>query len=368
MAAAVSTEITWRERPVRDYVLSGQLGSGSHAVVWSGTHSASGKHFAVKEMSLFSRTAAKRAAREIQLLRHFRGHDNIVVMQEAFTCDRRDGFDTVYIVLEVMETDLEQQIRSGPISYEHRQLFIYQLLRGLKAIHSAGVIHRDIKPQNVLINANGELRICDFGTGRGEDDSMSLSKTLLDEVVTLYYRPPEGVLDPGSYSTSVDMWGVGCILAEMITQIPLFPGRNDNDLLQKIVRVIGLPPTYLLSSYPDGEALSALTEFVEKASRLSITNLMVLFGPCPADERELLQKLLNFDPSERISAESALSEEYVKEWSDPEEEPNASLFEESETDRQFSMHEWRDLLWTELTPTAAILPRSPAPIFHSINI
>ena len=118
------------------------------------------------------------------------------------------------------------------------QLFLFQLLRGLSYCHKRRVLHRDLKPQNLLINEKGELKLADFGLARAKSVP---TKTYSNEVVTLWYRPPDVLLGSTEYTTSIDMWGVGCIFFEMAAGRPLFPGSTVDDELQLIFRTLGLP-------------------------------------------------------------------------------------------------------------------------------
>merc|ERR1712157_724 len=131
-------------------------------------------------------------------------------------------------------------LRTQPISNEHICYFLYQILRGLKYIHSANVIHRDLKPSNLLLNTNCDLKIIDFGLARVADVGNDV-QVYTEYVATRWYRAPEVMLNSRSYSVSMDMWSVGCILAEMIQNRPLFPGRHYLDQLDLILAVIGTP-------------------------------------------------------------------------------------------------------------------------------
>ena len=142
-----------------------------------------------------------------------------------------------YAVFEVMETDLASIIKSPqPLGEEHVQFFMYQILRGIKYIHSRHIIHRDLKPRNLLVNSNCDLKICDFGLARmiqgGDGDTRGVNMT--DYVATRWYRSPEILLSWSQYTMALDMWSVGCILAELLTRSPLLPG-NDSQVRVVIV-------------------------------------------------------------------------------------------------------------------------------------
>ena len=121
---------------------------------------------------------------------------------------------------ELLGTDLHRLLTSRPLDDQFIQYFVYQMLRGLKYVHSAGVIHRDLKPSNILVNENCDLKICDFGLARIQDAQMT------GYVSTRYYRAPEIMLTWQQYDHAVDIWSVGCILAEMILGKPIFPGKD----------------------------------------------------------------------------------------------------------------------------------------------
>ena len=144
----------------------------------------------------------------------------------------------IFIITDLMDTDLYRIIRSPqPLSDDHVRYFTYQVLRGLKFLHSANVMHRDLKPNNLLVNENCDLKICDLGLARlSADLEQSLDQTVY--VVTRWYRAPELLLGKKDYDKSIDMWAVGCILAELLTRKdgtrkPLFPGNDYKDMLKK---------------------------------------------------------------------------------------------------------------------------------------
>ncbi|CAI0414649.1 unnamed protein product [Linum tenue] len=169
-----------------------------------------------------NRIDAKRTLREIKLLRHM-DHDNVIAIRDIIRPPKKEAFNDVYIVYELMDTDLHQIIRSGQaLTDDHCQYFLYQLLRGLRYVHSANVLHRDLKPSNLLLNANCDLKIGDFGLAR----TTSETDFMTEYVVTRWYRAPELLLNCSEYTAAIDIWSVGCILGEIMTQEPLFPGKD----------------------------------------------------------------------------------------------------------------------------------------------
>lgn len=136
-----------------------------------------------------------------------------------------------------METDMHRVIRTQDLSDDHCQYFIYQTLRALKAMHSANVLHRDLKPSNLLLNANCDLKVCDFGLARSAASTDDNSGFMTEYVATRWYRAPEIMLTFKEYTKAIDVWSVGCILAEMLSGKPLFPGKDC---------MLALSPRYLL--------------------------------------------------------------------------------------------------------------------------
>ena len=137
----------------------------------------------------------------------------------------KEQFEDIYVVSELMETDLASIIKSSqPLTDDHCQFFLYQILRRLKYVHSAQVIHRDLKPRNLLVNANCDLKICDFGLARVKQFHRRFPMN--EYVCTRWYRTPEVLCSWNDYIMAIDVWSLGCVFAEMISQKPLFPGHN----------------------------------------------------------------------------------------------------------------------------------------------
>ncbi len=158
-------------------------------------------------------------------------HDNVLGLSTILKPKSRKEFKEIYVVSELMETDLAQVIKSSQgISDDHIQFFVYQVLRGLKYIHSAGILHRDLKPRNLLVNSNCDLRICDFGLARADIPYFQTQSVVMtDYIATRWYRAPEVILSWKRYSTAVDMWSVGCILGELINRRPVLPGTSEEE-------------------------------------------------------------------------------------------------------------------------------------------
>jgi serine/threonine protein kinase len=219
-----------------------------------------------------------------------------------------------------MDTDLHQIITSPqPLTDDHCQYFLYQILRALKYIHSAHVLHRDLNPSNLLLNGNCDLKVCDFGLARVAHPEENHAGFMTEYVATRWYRAPEIMLSWKEYTKAIDVWSVGCIFAELLGRRPLFPGKDYIHQLNLITDVIGTP---------DEEDIDCIES--EKARRY-IRSLP--FKPPIPPERifpnanpeaiDLLQRMLVFHPGKRVTVEDALAHPYLASLHDPSDEPLA---------------------------------------------
>ncbi|XP_048494066.1 mitogen-activated protein kinase homolog MMK2 isoform X2 [Beta vulgaris subsp. vulgaris] len=216
------------------------VGRGAYGIVCAAVNSETREEVAIKKVSnaFHNRIDAKRILREIKLLRHM-NHDNVIVLRDIIRPPQKEKFNDVYMVHELMDTDLHQIISSSnQLTDDHCRYFLYQILRGLKYIHSANVLHRDLKPSNLLLNANCDLKIGDFGLAR----TTSETDFMTEYVVTRWYRAPELLLNCSEYTAAIDIWSVGCILGEIITRKPLFPGKDYVHQLKLITEVHLMTP------------------------------------------------------------------------------------------------------------------------------
>uniref|UniRef100_A0A8C6TJW6 Mitogen-activated protein kinase n=1 Tax=Neogobius melanostomus TaxID=47308 RepID=A0A8C6TJW6_9GOBI len=251
------------------------IGEGAYGMVCSAMDNMTSQRVAIKKISPFEhQTYCQRTLREIKILLRFH-HENIIGINDILRARHIDNMRDVYIVQTLMETDLYKLLKSQRLSNDHVCYFLYQILRGLKYIHSANVLHRDLKPSNLLINTTCDLKICDFGLARIADPEHDHTGFLTEYVATRWYRAPEIMLNSKGYSKSIDIWSVGCILAEMLSNKPIFPGKHYLDQLNHILAL------------------------------------------------DLLGRMLTFNPNKRITVEDALAHPYLEQYYDPTDEPVA---------------------------------------------
>ncbi|KAG8720461.1 MAP kinase Pmk1 [Ceratobasidium sp. 394] len=300
------------------------IGEGAYGVVVSAVHVPSQRKVAIKKITPFDHSMfCLRTLREIKLLRHFQ-HENIISILDLLKPASLEDFKEVYLVQELMETDMHRVIRTQELSDDHCQYFIYQTLRALKALHSANVLHRDLKPSNLLLNANCDLKLCDFGLARSalpppSSAANDASTFMTEYVATRWYRAPEVMLTFKEYTRAIDIWSVGCVLAEMLSGKPLFPGRDYHHQLSLILEVLGTPSLddfYAINSARSREYIRALPFRKKK-------NFSQLFPNANPLAVDLLEKCLTFNPKRRIDVVQALAHPYLEPYHDADDEPEA---------------------------------------------
>lgn len=291
------------------------IGEGAYGVVVAALDTRTGDRVAVKRIKrvLDSAAMATRILRELKFLRHLSRHENVISVRDVLIPGERDRFNDVFVVFELMPTDLGRLLRSKTLLTEqHTKFFLFQLLRAVRFLHQARVFHRDLNPNNILVNADCQLRVCDFGLARAAFQSSDDHVFWTDYVATRWYRAPELILaHSATYSTAIDMWSVGCIFAEMLGKgKPLFPGTNAYDQFARIVNVTGRPSPDVVASLNNPSA----AEYINSLPAAPTTSLTAVYPSATPQAIELLHRLLAFNPSDRITAEQALALPYFAEF------------------------------------------------------
>jgi len=324
-------------------------GVGSYGIVCACKNVKTGELVAIKKIhnAFENLRDAKRILREIKLLRHF-NHENILGLKDILKPNQpRDRFNEVYIVTELMDTDLHQIIQSSqPLSNEHIQYFVYQILRGLKYIHSAGVIHRDLKPSNLLVNSDCLLKICDFGMARPFGPFEQQSQLLLTEYVTTrWYRAPEVILAWKHYAKEIDIWSVGCIFAELFGRKPLLTGKDYIHQIQRVIEILGTPSEEDIMSITNEQARN----FVRSLGYKPKIPFERIYPHAPPAAIHLLEGMLAFNPSKRLTAEQALAHPYFANLHDPADEPDApTVFNFDFENYDLTREMYRELIFNEI--------------------
>eukprot|EP00890_Picochlorum_soloecismus_P000303 jgi/Picsp_1/1273/NSC_04754-R1_mitogen-activated protein kinase 2 len=333
------------------YQLTEVIGKGSYGVVASAVDQFNnGEKVAIKKITnVFDHVSdATRILREIKLLRLLR-HPDIVEIKHIMLPPSSRDFKDIYVVFELMETDLHQVIKANDdLTPEHHQFFLYQMLRGLKYIHSARVFHRDLKPKNILANSDCKLKICDFGLARPAFNDMPQTVFWTDYVATRWYRAPELC---GSffakYSPAIDIWSIGCIFAEILLGKPLFPGRNVVHQLELITDLLGTPAPEVIAKVRNEKA----RRFLQNMRKKPGVSFEQYFPHADEGALRILKRLLSFDPAERPTAEEALADPYFNGLSQPSREPSAQPISKVAFEferRKLGTEEVRELIYREI--------------------
>lgn len=302
------------------------VGRGAYGVVVAAEDTRTGKMVAIKKIqkAFEHKIFAKRTLRELKLLRML-AHDNILRLLTILLPKCRASFADIYIVCELVEGDLYSVIKSAqPLENDHVRFILYQILRALKYAHSARVLHRDIKPKNILVSSKCEVKLCDFGLARVYFEHHLEQKTdnLTDYVATRWYRAPELLLGNEGYDEKIDVWSVGCVLAEMLLRKPFLMGTDWKNQLFLILELLGKPAPETLGFVENAKAKDFLKNYEAKVA----ATFDSIFAKIKADPQavDLLKKLLLFDPTRRCTVETALAHPYLEDLHDPADEPVAA--------------------------------------------
>mmetsp|Transcript_9218 Transcript_9218/g.9287 ORF Transcript_9218/g.9287 Transcript_9218/m.9287 type:complete len:302 (-) Transcript_9218:244-1149(-) len=277
-----------------------KIGEGTYGIVYKAKDRVSGQIIALKRIRLEAEDEGipSTAIREISLLKELR-HANIVRLYDVVHTERK-----LTLVFEYLDQDLKKylDVCEGGLDSTIVKSFLYQLLTGVAYCHHHRVLHRDLKPQNLLINREGELKLADFGLARAFGIPV---RSYTHEVVTLWYRAPDVLMGSRKYSTPVDIWSIGCILAEMVNGVPLFTGTSEESQLDTIFRHLGTPDE---SKY---SGISELPDWKPDFQVYSFPETLHHLVPKLNDRGvELLQQMLIYDPAHRISAQDARHHPY----------------------------------------------------------
>ena len=286
------------------YEVLGVVGEGAYGIVYKCKNKETGKYVAIKRFKEVDDDLVKKTMkRELKMLQKLH-HPNVVDFQEAY---KRKG--NLYLVFEFVDKNLLELLQEHPQGLDPNLIrhLIYQLCKAIKYMHDQNIIHRDVKPENLLITENMELKLCDFGFARLI--SGTCTEKLTDYVATRWYRAPELLLTQGEYGKEVDYWAIGCIMGELVDGNPMFPGENEIDQIYCIQKVLGNlteEETEMFYNNPlfNGKNLLNVTKpetlqrrYMGKLSKVDIS---------------FMKGLLELDPKKRLNGKNVFSHPYFE--------------------------------------------------------
>lgn len=284
---------------LENYEKQSKLGEGTYGVVYKAIDKRTGEIVALKRIKLDQEDEGipPTTVREISVLKELH-HPCIVRLNEVINTTGK-----LTLVFEYLDRDLKKFLESQhhPLNPILVKSYAYQILAGLCYCHCHRIIHRDMKPENLLLNKIGYIKICDFGLARAFTIPL---RNYTHEVVTLWYRAPEILLGSKYYSLPIDIWSVGCIIAQMVTRQPLFPGDSEIDELYKIFKILGTPTEAI---WPEVTQLPAYQPTFPQWKAKPLETVLDCHDPLLLD---LISQMLQYDPAKRISAKAALDHPY----------------------------------------------------------
>ena len=367
----------------RKYDIQQKLGKGAYAVVFKAIDKKTKDVVAIKKIfdAFQNQTDAQRTFREIAYLLMLQGvqcfnssadaasskavaasggiaHPNIIKLRNFH---KAENDKDVYLVFDFMETDLHAVVRANILEPVHKQFIVYQSLKALKYCHTAGLLHRDLKPSNLLLNEDCVLKVADFGLARALHEIEGMAEpagTLTDYVATRWYRAPEILLGSTSYTRAVDVWALGCIIAEMFIGKPLLAGSSTINQIERIVEVTGVPDAPTIEALRSKYAATMLREPVNLIDKYPPATAGYRLGMlrekmkgAPEEAIQMVCAMLEVDPSKRMDVHGALAHAWMKPFRKEDEdkqdvcEPLKACIDD---DTKLSVNDYRDELYKGL--------------------
>ena len=303
------------------YEVIGIVGEGAYGIVYKCRNKETNKYVAVKKFKeTEDELVQKTMKRELAMLQMLR-HENVVEFQEAFV--NKGNF---FLVFEYVEKNLLEVLEESPkgLSPKLIKSFVFQMCKAVSYLHKNNMIHRDVKPENLLIDENLNLKLCDFGFAR----KIKLNKqnnnvdTMTDYVATRWYRSPELLLSGGIYGPEVDYWAIGCIMGELADGNPMFPGENEVDQLDCIIKILGNLPENLVNMYYENPIYNEKELFKVKKPETLERRYLGILSPTAID---FMKGLLELDPNKRLNGDSVFKHKYFSIFMNNEDDNNKNI-------------------------------------------
>jgi len=334
---------------LKRYAIDKRIGRGCYGVVWScqavvQNQKKEPANYAIKKILHCFKNSdeARRTYREVNYLMEFSEHDNIIKIKDVM-CSADDQH--LYLVFELMASDLQKALRVRALQKVHRCYVTYQMLRALKYIHSAGIMHRDVKPANILITNTCETRLTDFGWAR--EAPCAGDGLMTDYAASRWYRAPEMLLGGLRYTTAIDMWAAGCIAGEMYNNgAALIPGTSTIDMLDKIIEYTGKPSEGDIISMQAPRAQQSLDPVPSQPPYSPIESV---FPGESAEFHDFIELLIQWNPEKRLTATEALSHPFLACFHDPDCEPTFGrrVCLEIHDGTMLTANRYRDLIYAD---------------------
>lgn len=323
-----------------------KLGKGAYGIVWKARNKKNGQVVALKKVydAFQNSTDAQRTYREVMYLQHLNGHENIIRLLSII---RAFNNKDLYLVFDLMETDLHIVIRAKILKPVHKQFILYQLFKALKYIHSADIIHRDLKPSNMLINSDCLMKLADFGLARSITATDDGDPIVSEYIATRWYRAPEILLGSTNYNKTVDVWSAGCIMMELLTEKVTFAGKSSLNQVELIIELLGRPTEHDLASLKIASNNTVLSP-IKSGKTKSLTQLLSSFG---SDALDLVRSILRYNPDHRPTVDQILTHPYFAQFHSPEEEivcPRAIIIPINDNDK-LSLKAYRDAIYENIS-------------------
>jgi mitogen-activated protein kinase 15 len=328
----------------KKYEIQNLLTTNTDELAWKAVDKKTSQQVLIKKICQVFKNSinAQSIFREIMFLQEFVAHDNIIKLLNVI---RAENDKDIYLVFEYMDSNLHAAIGGGILEPIHKRYIAYQILKGLKYMHTGQVIHRDLKPSSILLKSDCTAKISDFGMARSVSAQIEgLNPVLTDYLANRWYKAPEILLGNTDYTKAVDMWSAGVIIAEMIAGRPIFPGTSTFNQLDLIIQ----------TTFNNAKGLENRSEtmnyILEKFQINNKKQLSSIVNTDDIDALDFLNRLIQFNPDHRLTVQQALEHPFLRDFHTTEEEVCFPYTVRIPLDdnQKFSAKEYRDKIYKDI--------------------